>query len=86
VGVAVPGDEELESELVDAVVMLGFDAVSFGLPVLRQQEERRCVRGLCGEQEVEQDEGVRVPPVQVRHEVHRDPDDHHGALDTDEGP
>jgi hypothetical protein len=50
VGVAVPGDEVLQRELVDAVVVLGGDAIGFGLPVLAEQDEWGGLRGLSGEQ------------------------------------
>jgi hypothetical protein len=45
-GVAVPGDEVLQRELVDAVVVLGGDAIGVGLPVLAEQDQRGGIRGL----------------------------------------
>ena len=47
-------------------VLLEGDAVAVVLPVLRQQDQRRGVRGLGRERQVEQDERVRVPPPGAR--------------------
>jgi hypothetical protein len=46
VGVAVPGDEVLQGELVDLIVVLGLDPVGVGLAVLAEQDQRGGVRGL----------------------------------------
>jgi hypothetical protein len=77
---AVSGDEELQGELVNPVVVLSLDPVSVRLTVLREQQQRSRVCGLRGEQQVEQDEGIRVPPVDERHDVNHNPRDHDNAL------
>ena len=59
VRVAVPGDEVPQGELVDLVVVFGFDAVGVGLAVVAQQDQRGGVGGLRGEQQVQQDERRR---------------------------
>ena len=47
---------------VHLAVALGLGLVPVGLSVLRQQDQRRRVRGLGREREVKQDERVRIPP------------------------
>lgn len=39
--VTVPDDQELERDLVDPVVVLGFQPVGLRLPILAQQDQRR---------------------------------------------
>jgi hypothetical protein len=60
-------------------VRLGEDLLPVRLPRLGEQDERRRVRGLQAEGEVEQDEGV---DVEVRHPggVAHHPDRHHDRL------
>ncbi len=65
-------------------VLLGLHPVAVGLPVLRQQDQRRGVGGLGGEGQVEQDERVGVPAQPDGEDVQRDPDDHDDRLDGQE--
>ena len=50
-----------ERARVDLPVAFDLGAVAVGLAVLREQDQRRGVRGLGREREVQQDERVRVP-------------------------
>ena len=55
---------------------LGLHPVAVGLPVLREQDQRRGVRGLQRERQGQQDERVRVPAQRRRRDdVPGDPDD-----------
>src|SRR5699024_1604005 len=56
-------------------VLVDARAVAVLLPVLRQQNQRRGVRGLRGERQVQQDERVRVPVPPHAADVQRNPDD-----------
>src|SRR5215469_6731402 len=47
----------------DLTVALDVGPVPVVLPVLREQDQRRRVRGLRGESQVQQDEGVGIPVV-----------------------
>jgi hypothetical protein len=58
VRVAMPDDQELQGELVDAVVVFGLQPVGLGLAVLGERDQRGHVGGLGGEHQVEQDERV----------------------------
>ena len=62
---------ELRVPLVDHVAV---HLVAVGLARLREQDQRRGVGGLRREDEVEQDERVRVPVVDQRHRVEDDPE------------
>jgi len=55
---------------VDQVAVL---LVAVGLTRLREQDQRRRVRGLRREDEVQEDERFRVPVVDERDRVERDP-------------
>ena len=65
-------------------VLLGLRPVAFVLAVLGQQDQRRGVRGLGGEGEVQQDERVRVPPEADGGDVDGDPHGHEDGLDDEE--
>ena len=45
-GIGMPGNQILQSQPVDSIIMLGLDSVPFGLPILRQQQERSRVGSL----------------------------------------
>ena len=68
-----------------AAVLLRLHPVPVGLPVLRQQDQRRGVGGLGGERQVEQDERVGVPAQSDGEDVQRDPDDDDDRLDEEAG-
>jgi hypothetical protein len=57
--------------------------VSVGLAGLRKQDQWCCVGGLCGEDEVQQDEGVGIPVKTNANGVHRDPCDYDCGLPCD---
>src|SRR5437764_1034055 len=57
--------------------------VTVGLPRLCEQDQRRRVRGLGREREVEQDERIRIPVCYESHGVDRDPDDDDDRLPDD---
>ena len=65
---------------VDLAVALDLRTVPFGLAVLRQQDQRRGVRGLGREREVQQDERVGIPAVGERDPVQDDPDEDEDRL------
>ncbi len=81
---------------VDMEVVLGGDAVLVGLPVLAHQDERSGVGGLEAEHQVEEDEGIRVPGLEVEPigrvivkdevDVGEQPERQQRALDQDEAP
>ena len=64
----------------DLAVALDVGAVSVVLPVLREQDQRRRVRGLRGESQIEQDERIRVPVVDAGESVENDPADYEYCL------
>jgi len=91
VHVAQQFGEAAQGQDVDVEVVFGFDAVPFGGAVLAEQDQRCGVGGLGGEQQVEQDERVRVERAAVQ-VVDRDiavvaePDDDQDTLGDDESP
>jgi hypothetical protein len=84
--VAVPGDEVLQRDPVHAVVVLGGDPVDVGLPVLTEQDQWGGVGSLGGEDQVEQDERVRVPALGEGEQVGGDSGSHDHCLDDDKSP
>jgi hypothetical protein len=43
------------------IVLVGGDSVLSGLPVLRHHDDRRCVRGLKAQYQIQKDERVGIP-------------------------
>ena len=68
---------------VGVAVALDLLALTVGLAVLGQQDQRGGVRGLGREGEVEQDERVRVEAQRDRGDVEHDPDDDEDRLPDD---
>src|SRR3984885_14994184 len=86
VRVAVQDHQVLQGCLIDLVVVLGLDPVGVSLPVLAEQDQRGSVGGLSGEDQVQQDERVRIPAMHQSEQVQPDPqNDDHGLRDN-EGP
>src|SRR5580704_1434478 len=75
-----PGARERVVAVGELPVALDVRPVPVVLPVLREQDQRRRVRGLGGEGEVEQDERIRVPVVEGGDRVEDDPADHQQRL------
>src|SRR5271170_6685191 len=74
----------LQRRLVCLVVVLGPDAVGVGLTVLAEEDQRGCVGGLSGEDQVQQNERVRIPVMYRGEEVQADPQhDDHGLHDDE---
>src|SRR5258708_36297645 len=71
---------------VDLVVVLGGDTVLNCLPVLRHHDDRRRVGGLKAQRQVEQDERVGIPAVNVGEYVNHHPHRQDDRLDDNERP
>ena len=69
-----------ERARVHLAVALDLGAVAVGLAVLREQDQRRRVRGLRREREVQQDERIRVPAQRPGAGVERDPQEDEDRL------
>ena len=81
--------QQLDLELgldVDLAVVLGLLAVDVLLAVLAHHDDRRRVGGLERQREVQQDEGIGVPLLDVGGHVQHDPDEQDRRLDDDEAP
>src|SRR5580700_7703628 len=86
VRVAVQDHQVLQGGLIDPVIVLGLDPVGVSLPVLAEQDQRGSVGGLSGEDQVQQDERVRIPAMYESEQVQTDPQDDDHGLHDDEGP
>ena len=59
---------------VDVIVLFRREAIFFRLPILRHHDDRRRIRRLEAEREVEQDERIGIPVLDVRRDVQDHPD------------
>ena len=59
---------------VGLVVIKGLVAVAFALAVLGHHDHRGRVGGLHGEEQVQENEGIWVPVIEISHNVHDHPD------------
>lgn len=81
--------EQLDFELrldVDAVVVFCVFAVDLRLPVLAHHDDGRGIGGLEGQDQVQQDKGIRVPVTEIRYEVQDGPCAEDDGLDDDKAP
>ena len=69
-----PSQALLESLLPVLLELLCLNSITFRLPRLREQDQRRCVRRLGGERQIQQDERIRVPMADKRYRVQENPD------------
>jgi hypothetical protein len=78
-------DFEFRLHVYPAVVFC-VSAVNFGLTILTHHDDGRRIGSLEGKDQVQQDEGIRVPMVDKRHHVQSDPYAKQDALNDDEAP
>src|SRR5262249_14112839 len=71
---------------IDAVVVLSHQPVFVGLSVLRHHDDRSCVGGLKTKSQVQQDEGIRIPVLDVGDHDKHYPCSKNNGLDDDERP
>jgi len=81
--------EQLDLQLgldVDLIVRRCLDAIDILLPVLAHHDERSRIGRLEGQGQVQQDEWIRIPTLDIGGHVEGDPEDEDRRLDDDEAP